>query len=346
MKKSLLLLSVLSAATAAHAQSNVSLSGTVDTALTRATGSLTDRTLLNSGANSTSKLIFRGREDLGGGNYALFWLEGGFKADSGIGDATNTNNQPNGATTAGGLTFNRRSIVGIGGAWGEIHGGRDWSPTYDAFTGKYDLFGVGSGIGLNYTSSINPNQVRMSNSVGYTTPKVLGALSLNVQHWRGENAGGTATADDGTGSGFRFNYDTGPISAVVHYARTNFAAGDAVYRGIAAYYDPGAWKISFNLNSDEQGALEQRGFNIGGLYRVGAGDIKATYSVLRTNAAGSPQGRKLALGYVHNLSKRTAVYTTLAQIKNKNGATYAVSGSTTAANQSSRGIDVGIRHNF
>lgn len=346
MKKSLLLLTALGAASTSFAQSNVTLAGTVDVAFNRATGSLTERSQLNSGSNSTSKLIFRGTEDLGGGNYAMFWLEGGFNADSGVGNATNTNNQPSGATTAGGLTFNRRSIVGLGGHWGEVQAGRNWSPTYDAFTGRYDLFGVGSGIGLNYTGSINPQQVRMSNSMGYTTPKLLNGLKVNVQHWRGENPGGTVTADDGTGSGVRFNYDNGPISAVLHYARTNFATGDAVYRGIAAYYDPGAWRIAFNLNRDEQGALTQRGYNIGGLYRIGVGEVKLTYSALKTNAAGSPQGRKIAVGYVHNLSKRTAVYTTLAQINNKSGASYAIAGSTTAANRSSRGVDVGIRHNF
>jgi predicted porin len=346
MKKSLLLLSTLGAASAAFAQSNVSLSGTMDLAVNRTSGSLTSRTQLNSGSNATSKLIFRGTEDLGGGNYALFWLEGGLAADTGGGNASNTNNQPSGAVAATGLTFNRRSIVGLGGTWGVIHAGRDWSPTYDAYTGRYDVFGVGSGIGLNYTSSINPQQVRVSNGLGYTTPKVLGGLSLNLQHWRGENAGGTATSDDGTGSGFRFNYDSGPISAVMHYARTTFAAGDAEYRAIAAHYNTSAWRLAFNLNSDEQGTLEQRGFNVGGIYRIGVGEIKASYSLLKTNAAGSPQGRKLAVGYVHNLSKRTAVYTTLAQISNKNGATFAISGSTTAANKSSRGIDVGIRHNF
>jgi len=33
----------------------------------------------------------------------------------------------------------------------ELHLGRDWSPTYDAFTSRFDPFGVGSGIGINYT---------------------------------------------------------------------------------------------------------------------------------------------------------------------------------------------------
>jgi len=350
MKRSVLFLSLFGACALAQAQSSVTLQGTADATMIRVTGSRTSNTLLNSGGNSTSKLTFRGVEDLGGGMYANFWLESGFLLDNGTGTASNTNNQPSGTTTAPagtqGLTFNRRAIVGIGGPWGEIHAGREWSPTYDAFTSRYDLFGVGVGVGLNYTASINPQQVRVSNDVAYITPKFFGGLSANIQHWAGENPSGTATHRDGSGDGIRFNYDSGPISAVAHYARTHFAAGDAIYRAVAGYYDAGAFKVAFNANHDQQGALKQRGWNVGGLYRIGVGDIKGTVSRIRTNAAGSPEGTKYALGYVHNLSKRTAVYTSVARIHNKNGANFAISGSTTAPNQSSSGLDIGIRHHF
>lgn len=349
MKKSLLLVSVLGVSVAAHAQSSISLSGTVDVAANRVTGSVTSKSQMISGASGSSRLIMRGKEDLGGGMYANFWLESGLNADNGTLFATNTNNQPSGTSVAPvgtqGLTFNRRSFVGLGGAWGEVRMGREWSPTYDTFTPKFDMFGVGSGIGLNYASSINPNQVRVSNDFVYISPKFAGVFA-NVQHWRGENASSAATSKDGSGSGISFTYQGGPIYAVGHYARTEFAAGDAIYRGAAAYYDPGAWKIAFNANHDEQGALKQRGFNVGGLVRVGNGEYKATYSGLRTNAPGNPEGRKLAVGYVHNLSKRTAVYSTLAHITNKNGSAMAIAGSTTGPNKSSSGFDLGVRHSF
>ncbi|WP_374669427.1 porin, partial [Ramlibacter sp.] len=59
-----------------------------------------------------------------------------------------------------------------------------------------------------------------------------------------------------------------------------------------------------------------------------------------------PKSRKIALGYVHNLSKRTAVYTTYARVRNSNGAAAALNGATTAANASSSGFDIGVRHSF
>jgi predicted porin len=347
MKKSILLLSVLGASAAVNAQSSVSLSGTVDNAVNRVTGSISSKSQLVSGANSTTKLAFRGQEDLGGGMYASFWLETGLNGDTGIGTATNTNNQPSGAiggTT--GIVFNRRASVELGSkTWGAVEAGRLWSPTYDAFTSRYDLFGVGVGIGLNYTSSINPNQVRVSNGIGYITPNFNGFYA-KAQHWFGENASNVATADDGTGNGIMLAYENGPWSARAHYARTNFAAGDAIYRAVAAYYDSGVFRIAGNINRDEQGVLEQKGFNIGGLYRIGVGEAKLTYAQLKTNAtAAGPQSRKISIGYVHNLSKRTAIYTTFAHLTNKNGAALAIAGSTTAANQSSKGFDLGIRHN-
>lgn len=59
-----------------------------------------------------------------------------------------------------------------------------------------------------------------------------------------------------------------------------------------------------------------------------------------------PTSKKLGLGYVHNLSKRTAVFATLAQVRNSGGATLSLYGSTTAANQKSTAYEAGLRHNF
>lgn len=348
MKKTLLLLPLLGAVTTTYAQSSVTLQGTVDLGLAYSKGSETSRTGMLSGGNATSKLIFRGTEDLGGGLYALFWLETGLNADEGTGQSTNTNNQPTGATPANaGLTFNRRSIVGLGGSWGEIHLGRDQSPSYETFISKFDPFALAVGLGINYAGGINPNQIRASNTVAYITPRVFGGFGLNVQHWFGENPSGTPIEDDGTGSGVRLMYDSGPFSAAATFMQTSYAAGDAIYRNIAGAYDFGVARISFNMNNDRQGLLKQSGWLVGLTVPVGATQLKASYSTIKTEQAGEdPQGQKLALGAVYNLSKRTAIYSTVATIKNSGGARYATVGVRTAPNRSASGIDLGMRHNF
>ena len=77
----------------------------------------------NSDRIGSSRLGFRGVEDLGGGMRAEFWLEAGVANDSGAGSATNSNNQAvTGLASAGtqGLTFNRKSTVGLVGSMGEF----------------------------------------------------------------------------------------------------------------------------------------------------------------------------------------------------------------------------------
>jgi predicted porin len=59
-----------------------------------------------------------------------------------------------------------------------------------------------------------------------------------------------------------------------------------------------------------------------------------------------PRARQIALGYVHNLSKRTALYATYAHVSNKNGAAQSLNGSVTAAGDNSNGYDFGIKHSF
>lgn len=65
---------------------------------------------LANGGNSSSRLGFRGEEDLGGGLKAGFWLEGGINVDDG----------------GTGFKFDRRSTVM--GNFGEVRLGRDKTP--------------------------------------------------------------------------------------------------------------------------------------------------------------------------------------------------------------------------
>jgi predicted porin len=57
---------------------------------------------------------------------------------------------------------------------------------------------------------------------------------------------------------------------------------------------------------------------------------------------------RYAIGYVHNLSRRTALYGTLARVTNKGGANFSLNGGTTglAAGGSSTGAELGMRHSF
>lgn len=373
MKLSLVSAAVLAAVSvSAQAQSSVTLFGVVDAAVTIGKGGgagSADRTQLTSGGLSTSRIGFRGTEDLGGGMSASFWLEAGISADNGLGGSTSTNNQASGTTAAAagtqGLTFTRRSTVSLAGPWGEARLGRDYNPQFWSLF-FFDPFGsVGVGVSLAHINAYGANPigaggpyargggvnglgVRSSNSIGYLLPSNLGGFYGQAQYFLGENPQtGAATEDDGTGYGLRLGYAAGPLNVAAAYQNTGFAAGDVKTMNLGASWDFGVVKAMALYNRDRVPTQTDTAWVVGALVPMGAGEIRTSYSQLSTKfGATSPRARKFALGYVHNLSKRTAVYTTVARVRNSGGQSIALGGATTAVNQSSTGFDLGVRHSF
>lgn len=359
MKKSLIALAVLaSAAGAASAQSSVTLFGVVDVAATygRASGGAgkASKWSLSSGAYNTSRLGFRGTEDLGGGMSASFWLEAQVQGDDGTGGATSTNNVT-GTGGSTGLVFNRRSTVSLAGGWGELRMGRDYTPQFWNLT-VFDPFGT---VGVGTTATLQggvtgTTTVRASNSIGYFLPGNLGGFYGQAQLYMGENARtGAVSEDDGNGFGVRLGFANGPFNVAIALSRTDGSANgveaDIKQNNIAGQWDFGIAKAMAQYVRDERGAVDGKGWLIGGLFPMGAGEIRASYSRYELDAVGDPRSSKVALGYVHNLSKRTAVYTTVARLKNRNGGVGAapLGGSVLGAGgDNSTGFDLGIKHSF
>jgi predicted porin len=67
-----------------------------------------------------------------------------------------------------------------------------------------------------------------------------------------------------------------------------------------------------------------------------------------TTVIDSNDAQQIAVGYVHNLSKRSALYGTYSRISNKAAANFVVPGGASglAGGRSSTGIEIGIRHTF
>jgi predicted porin len=381
MKKSLIALAVMAAAGAASAQSSVTLFGIVDATVAWGTakgnGGQDKTQLTNSGYNS-SRIGFRGTEDLGGGLAASFWLEGSLGNDDGTaGQRIPTGNQAtiNAPNDGAGLVFNRRSTVSLSGGWGELRMGRDYTPTFWNLT-IFDPFGTNgvgttltlngpsSGLlnGLAATATAGANTfvpvgsrnviVRASNDIGYFLPANLGGIYGQVNYWFGENLDdGSPTHTDGSGGGLRVGYGAGPFNVAVAWAKTQYEAGDYTTWNVGGQWDFGMAKLMGQYtNDDNEKGAQGQGWLIGALVPVGAGEIRVSYSEYKIEFGGvEPKSQQLALGYVHNLSKRTAIYTTVAMLKNKGGAAAALNGSRFGAgqvNEDSAGFDLGIRHSF
>jgi len=137
MKKTLIALAAL-AATGAFAQSSVTISGNIDLAVVNAkTADGQTFSGIASGPTSTSKIIFSGVEDLGGGLKAVFRANTTVVADRGNTFQRNIN--PNLGTGAAataatnqGLAFGDRDLyIGLTGAFGEVRVGRNQSISDD-----------------------------------------------------------------------------------------------------------------------------------------------------------------------------------------------------------------------
>ncbi|MDP3354966.1 MAG: porin, partial [Polaromonas sp.] len=257
----------------------------------------------------------------------------------------------------GGLTFNRRSTVSLASGMGELRLGRDYTPQFWNQT-VFDPFGT-NGVGT--TQTLNSGgalqgavAVRASNSVGYFLPGNLGGFYGQFQHYLGENnQTGVATEDDGKGSAIRLGYANGPVNVAIATSSTKFATtattGDIKSTNLGGSFNFGVAQLMALVTRDKVEATTNvtgKGALIGGLVPMGAGQIRLAYSTYKTNAAGTPKSKKIALGYVHNLSKRTALYTTFARVTNSGGASQALNGAVTAANARSTGYDFGIKHSF
>ena len=362
MKKSLIALAVLAASGAAMAQSSVTLYGVADAAVTYVNG-LDNWTGLSSGANKTSRLGFRGVEDLGGGLKANFVLEGGFNLDAGDGKS--------GGATDSGFQFKRQSTVGLAGNFGEVRLGRELTAAYNA-TARYDVFG-GVGIGQsrlwadggvldasgtpvanqNGTSLVTTNQ-RISNALTYVSPDFSG-FKVGLNYGFGETT--TGNSDSGyLGAGLM--YDNGPLSLGLGLERLNSGLNSDAVSDIDAWslggsYDFGVAKLLAGYRESKvdraTGENKRLGYYVAATAPVGAGTVRVSYNRYENELANvKDKADQFAIGYVYSLSKRTSVYGTYAYIKNKdNGSTFKLSKDVgVKTNGAQQGFQVGVSHAF
>lgn len=351
-REKLLLPLLFGTVSTAFAQSSVALFGIADANILYGTGSISNKTQISRGGLSANRIGLRGTEDLGKGISASFWLEAGYNIDDGLGVSSNSNNQISGATSpnaaAGqGLTFGRRSTISLSSKkWGEIRIGRDFVPQYLNQASGDPFNNLGSGAAVSYTSNITGvTSVRASNSIGYFSPVVEG-ISIQIMYYLGENPSDSSNKNDGNGGGARLTYTQGPLFLGAAWGRTKYFSGDAVQRNLHASYDFGFARIMATINRDQTGLVYGRGGVIAIQKSIGLNEFKLSYSKYDIGSSVYSSANKVALGYVYNFSKRTALYATYAHLKNSGGSAVALNNAITAPHTRSNGYDFGIRHIF
>lgn len=357
MKKSMLALAALTAfAGVASAQSSVTISGIADVAARNVkNGTAGSLSSLSNGGQATSRLAFRGVEDLGGGLKAGFWLETELGVDSGSGGST--------VGTATGVMWARRSSVSLMGGFGELRLGRFTTSTYESF-GAVEIFGyvgVASPANLrgsfysNAGASLTAAAVRNSNMIAYYLPSNLGGLTGEFQVGAGENA-----ANQNKSMAARLGYSAGPVMVTASYG--TFKKDKAMVDDLKTVNFGGTFNAGFAIfgalfEKSKYSTLEQKLTTVNLRVPVGAGLIKAQYTKASgKGAAATPDqytAKSFGLGYVHNLSKRTSLYTTYGKVDNggtaTTGSTFTATSSGPAGikrGETSTGYEFGITHNF
>jgi predicted porin len=291
--------------------------------------------MVGSGGMTTSWWGLGGTEDLGGGLKAEFKLTSFFRPDIGA----------YGRFT-GDTMFSRDAWVGLTGAFGTVHAGRDLAPNFlptVAFNAFGDSF-VFSPLVLhtdvplfNATgwNAANAADTGWSNEIVYTTPDI-GGFKANLHYQFGEVIGQNGKHN----AGLNFMYFNGPfaLGGFYHDVQVNNPTGGALA------HEQKAWMLSGKAGfgsanvyanyeqADNDGADDSKTWSVSGDMKAGPGKVLAAYAGTKWSVSDVKRDT-FSLGYDYEFSKRTDVYAVYMydKVSNFDGGT---------------SFGVGIRHRF
>jgi GBP family porin len=345
MKKTLVAVAALLAATGSFAQSSVTLYGVVDASVDSVKGAKT-LTRVTSDNLATSRLGFKGVEDLGGGLKANFVLETAVKVDTGA--------------NGGGASrfFDRAAWVGLASGYGDLRIGRQDS-SIGALAGNTAILGAQGYDDFKIAGLFSGDSYRrIDNAITYVAPTFVPGLTTQAQYTT-QNSGAEATDRAGTGFGLSAQYAAGPFGAGLGYLN-NKQSGNAAKKDTAVLvfgsYDFGVAKaVAYYEQDKTSGAAETSKLYgakavvpVATNFSISAGVSKAKNTNKAADVAGaSDDATILAIKAVYDLSKRTSVYGLFTNVDNQKGAALAVGGAAApTGGKNSHGLAFGIKHAF
>lgn len=362
MQKKIIALAIAGlASTAAFAQTNVTIYGSVDYGYSYRYDTINPKNHpisgIDGGQAQGNRLGFKGVEDLGNGLKAVFLLESGFFGDTGV-DHTS------------GSMFSRQAYMGLTGGFGTLIGGRLYTPHF-SFVGAIDPFGAGTvgqyrnAYGKDASGLIDP--VRVDNAVAYVSPSfggfnVTAAYSNNVL---GQESG-VDNSKNNTVYALLGRYTAGPVDVGLNLHRIAVGSTIAATKSVdnatlAGTFDAKVVKIaalySYNLvdNTAASSDIRIENWMIGATVPLGKFAIKTSYLFSDGNTAAGGNAQQFALGANYSLSKRTDLYTAYSWIDNdsakQNNGSYLrraadVGDASNSGLGAQQGFQVGVRHLF
>ena len=263
---------------AGFAQSNVTIYGVADAALRFGNGldggnaaSAGSSQAITSGTNTTSRLGWRGTEDLGGGWRATFNFESGL-------------NLQTGATASSTKFFDRASVIGLSGPWGGVTLGRQTTVLADA-VGPVDPLG-------SRFASFNPNVA----VAGLSAPR------LGIEYGPAGSSSGSYRLDGSIK--YAVTLDKLRLSAMTTYAEKP-STSKLGSSGVGALYDAGDWQATLAYAEFRSATNLKLTGTMGGVSaKVGPVTLKASYgqSTANTSATAKTEHDTAGLGVVWPLT--------------------------------------------
>ena len=308
MQKKIIALAVAAALTApamafaevtVFGQANVSYDALKDGAVT------TSRSYNQLNSNS-SRLGFKGSDDLGSGLSAIFQMEAGVSVDSGQAGGKVTTASAAAGTPA--QLFSRNTYLGLKSAdFGTLMAGNN-DTAYKTSTRGLDMFADGiadnrgnqsTGGAFGSTMMGGGHDARVTNALNYVSPN-MGGFGVAVSTVFGaENAANVATADKkGSLMSLAATYAQGPLFFAL--ANQTVKAGDAGTGDMAA-----GGSLSAGAVGDKSVATK-----LGGGFKTDAFAINAVYETIKSTVATTAtetKGTNYYVGGKFNFSPKDAV---------------------------------------
>lgn len=261
-------------------------------------------------SNNSSRIGFKGDEDLGGGLKAIYQIESGVLA---VDEGTNG---------FGGTL--RNSFVGFAGSWGAVKLGRHDTP-YKDLGRKLDNFNEQIGDSRNIIGNATYDK-RVSNMIRYESPN-FGGLNVVVQNTSNDGAEATTTVHKDSSLGV--NWSAGPLFLGAAWNEVgNATANDTTGMRLAGAYTMDAFTVGllWETLEDIGGASGTDRDTMGLFASMKMGNHKFKFHWIDAdkidNATTANGGTLWALGVDHSFSKTAIVYFNYASVDNDSDATF------------------------
>lgn len=333
------LTAVLAALSTTVSAQNVTVYGIMDMGIQSYDGGTEKLTRSADNVLETSRLGFRGTEDLGSGLKALFQIEGRILPSNGqLGN--NTTNQ----------TFNREAWVGLVSGFGTARLGRtdvSNAQVMDALAGGDS--GNLADFAVNGTDLETGKD--LANVIRYISPAWKG-FQAQIGH---SNSDRNSTTDSQTKqTQYAVTYSQGKMKLGAGFGQVDGATSAAKrdFTSLAAAYDFGLFETGIaHITGDTSTTGDAKAKSTLASVRVPfGGGIKAHAIYAQADDASQAadnQGRGYTLALTKDFSKRTAVYGAYTKISNDANSAMEFSGiSTATTGRDASAITVGLAHKF